>query len=75
MLLSPPRNTGAATWRHLRIAAELLECDDVQIANLFAIPTFDSNEINEPGQAPQGWLDARPALSQVLSRSRESIAG
>ena len=75
ILLSPPLTTGAATLRHLQAAAELLGCDSIEIANLFAIPTSSSHEINEVGRLPQGWLDARPALEQVLSMSHELIAG
>lgn len=61
--------------RHLHVAADVLDCDGVQIANLFAIPTRSVTEINEAGRSATGWEAARPALEQALNTSAELVAG
>lgn len=75
ILLNPPLTTGAATMRHLRVAAEVLGCDDVQVANLFAIPTVSVTEINEAGRNAEGWEAARVQLARVIETSAELVAG
>jgi hypothetical protein len=75
ILLNPPLTTGAATMRHLQVAAELLGCDDVRIANLFAIPTASVTEINEVGTAAKGWKAAQVDLRALLGQADHLLAG
>jgi Protein of unknown function (DUF1643) len=66
---------GAQTIRHLRVVAGLLECDDLEIANLFAIPTRDVTAINRAGRASDGWEAARSRLRQVITEADHLLAG
>lgn len=75
ILLNPPLTTGAATMRHLQVAAGALGCDGVQVANLFTRPTATVAEINEVGRGTPGWEEARPAIEQVLMTSHAVVAG
>jgi Protein of unknown function (DUF1643) len=75
ILLNPPLTTGAATMRHLGVAAEILGCENVQVANLFAIPTISVTEINEAGRSADGWEAARGELARVVDTSAELVAG
>jgi hypothetical protein len=75
ILLNPPLTTGAATMRHLRVAADILGCEDVQLANLFSIPTISVTEINDVGRNVDDWEAARPELARVAETSVQLIAG
>lgn len=75
ILLNPPLTTGAATMRHLRVAAEVLGCNNVQVGNLFAVPTISVTDINDVGRDVAGWESARWNLDQVVASSAELVAG
>ncbi|MGC4819087.1 DUF1643 domain-containing protein [Micromonospora sp. DT63] len=75
ILLNPPLTTGAATMRNLHVAADVLRCDGVQVANLFTLPTTDVAEINQVGRNTLDWERACPALEQVLMTSHAVVAG
>ncbi|MBK6871322.1 MAG: DUF1643 domain-containing protein [Kineosporiaceae bacterium] len=75
ILLNPPLTAGTATVRHLRVAADLLGCAEIQVANLFAIPTKSVIEINVIGSTAAGWEAARPSLAAVLDSSTALVAG
>src|SRR5580698_10304129 len=75
LLLNPPVVGGVRTIRHLRVAADLLGCDRVEIANLFSIATRDVAGINEVGRSGDGWAAARPHLDRVIAASDQLLAG
>jgi hypothetical protein len=75
VLLNPPLAGGGRTIRHLRVAADLLDCDGLEIANLFSIATRDVTAINEIGRSCDGWEAARPRLHQVILASDHLLAG
>jgi len=75
ILLNPPLTEGAATQRHLRVAAELLGCGEIHIANLFAVPTRSVLEINEVGRDGAGWLAARRPLKRLIDSAEQIVAG
>jgi hypothetical protein len=75
VLINPPTGSGTRTIRHLRVAAELLDCDSVEIANLFSVATRDVTGINEAGRSADGWSAAQPRLRQVIAESDCLIAG
>jgi hypothetical protein len=75
LLLNPPVVGGTRTVRNLHVAAELLACDDLEIANLFSIPTRDVTAINRLGASWEGWEDAQSALHQLIIRSDHLLAG
>jgi len=75
LLLNPPVVGGARTIRYLRVAADLLGCDHVEIANLFSIATRDVTAINEVGRSGDGWVAARLQLHQVIATSDHLLAG
>lgn len=74
VLLNPPLTTGAVTMRHLQVAAEVLGCDGVRVANLFATPTRSVTQINDVGRDSAGWTEARPALARLGATSAELVA-
>lgn len=75
LLLNPPLVGGDRTIRHLRVAAELLGCDNVEIANLFAIATRDVTAINDVGRSIDGWKAAQFHLHRLIAASDQLIAG
>jgi len=75
LLLNPPLVGGDRTIRHLQVAANLLGCDNVEIANLFANATPDVTAINEIGRSGDGWEAARLRLRQVITASDHLLAG
>lgn len=75
LLLNPPTTDGRRTRRHLEVAASLLGCDFVEIANLFAISTKDVTAMNLVGRDVAGWLAARPELCGLIARADVLVAG
>jgi hypothetical protein len=65
---------GAATLRRTAALASVLDRAGVQVANLFAIPTIDLPEVSVAGRVSQGWLRARPAVSELLTDSEALVA-
>ncbi|WP_410666751.1 DUF1643 domain-containing protein [Amycolatopsis sp. cmx-4-68] len=75
ILLNPPVTAGRSTHRHVRIAAEILNCNDVAIGNLFNVSTRSVEEINKVGTGWSHWIAARPTLLQVITSSTTLLAG
>lgn len=75
LLLNPPTTDGQRTRRHLEVAASLLDCDRVEIANLFAISTQDVTAMNLVGRDAAGWLAAQPHLCGLIARADVLVAG
>ena len=73
ILLNPPTGDGVRSRRHLAVAAEVLGCTTFEIANLFSIATPDMHGINENGMVSGGWLEARPALTELLHSASEVV--
>lgn len=74
ILLNPPVTSGARTLQHLQAAARSLDCDSVEIANLFAVPTRDVTAINAVGQSSTGWDLAQDRLREIITASDHLIA-
>jgi hypothetical protein len=75
LLMNPPTGDGTRTVRHLRVVTGLLDCDAMEIANLFSIATRDVTGINEVGRSGDGWDAARPRLRQVIAECDCLLAG
>lgn len=75
LLINPATSGGERTARHVQIAAELLGCDRVEIANLFTVATGDVTAINEVGMSPDGWTAARCRIRDVVAGSDHLLAG
>lgn len=75
LLLNPPLNGGIRTTRHVHVAAQLLDCDSFEIANLFSIATRDLTAISVAGRSGDGWEAARPRLYQVITECDFLLAG
>jgi hypothetical protein len=75
LLLNPPLAGGTRTIHHVRVAAQLLDCDSLEIANLFSIATRDLTAISEAGRSGDGWETARPRLHQVITECDCLLAG
>jgi hypothetical protein len=74
LLLNPPLTAGTRTRRNLGVAADLLGCDVVEVANLFAVATKDLAVINLVGKAGEGWTLARPRISEVIAKADHLLA-
>jgi hypothetical protein len=74
LLLNPPTTNGAQTRRHLQAVAGLLDCNSIEIANLFAVPTRDLSAVNAAGQSDQGWDLAQPRLREVIATADHLLA-
>lgn len=66
VLANPPTSNGDRTIRRVELAAQLLGFADVQIANMFAVPTVATGQIDQVGRETSGWLGARPALATLI---------
>jgi hypothetical protein len=64
---NPPLTTsGERTRARVEQARTLLEFQDVRLANLFALPTYRTNDVETLGQGPDGWRRARVAIDEAL---------
>ncbi|WP_368800852.1 DUF1643 domain-containing protein [Kocuria oxytropis] len=75
LLLNPPSTGGGRTLGHLHVAADLLGCDHIEVANLFSLPTRDVVEMNQVGKSVVGWEEARPRLGEVIEGADQLLAG
>lgn len=75
LLLNPPSAGGSRTIQRLKVAAELLNCGRLEIANLYSIATSDAGAINAVGQSIVGWEAARPRIEEVIAESDHLLAG
>lgn len=66
---NPPTTSGQRTRARAGLAQEILECDDVVLANIFGSPTYRSGELSTVGAEPDSWLGARPFLEGALDRA------
>jgi hypothetical protein len=66
VLTNPPLTDGKRTLRRVALAAELLGFNDVEVTNLFSVPSHATGAIAELGTAEEGWLAARPSLETCL---------
>lgn len=74
VLASPPLTSGQRTMRQLHQAQGLLDCDEVVVANLFALPAQDLPALSQIGSDPDAWIMARPQLAQVLNETSVLLA-
>lgn len=67
VLASPPKTTtGNRTSGRVKLAAELLGCQEVQIVNLLGTPTRDVCDIQSAGSMPGPWIDSRTSIQCLL---------
>lgn len=65
VLANPPLTEGQRTLlRRVALAAELLGFTDVEVTNLFAVPSHATGAIAVLGTEEDGWLEARASLEQ-----------
>lgn len=69
VLANPPLTSGVRTLGRVRLAAELLGFTDVEVANLFSLPSHATRDIDVLGAAEDGWIKARPTLDGELTRA------
>lgn len=67
ILLNPPLTSGKASLRHVEAARLALNCEEVAVVNLFAMPTRSVEQINVIGADETGWLQAREPLQRAIS--------
>jgi hypothetical protein len=67
---NPPLSTsGERTLARLEQARALLGFQNVRLVNLFALPTYRSDEVEALGRAPDGWHLARAGIAEALDRA------
>jgi len=67
VLSNPPTTSGVRTLQRVQVAKETLGFSSVSVANVFAISTHRTSGIAAVGAVPDGWIEARAALSQALA--------
>lgn len=70
ILANPPLTNGTRTLRRVELAAGILGFADVEIANLFALPSHATSAIAELGRTETGWLQARPKLAASINSAQ-----
>lgn len=69
LMSNPPSTTsGDRTRRRVALLSELLGISATVTANLFSIATYRTGNIVEVGAEPDGWLEARPAISAAIEQ-------
>lgn len=69
LMSNPPSATsGDRTRRRVALLRELLGISATVTANLFSIATYRTGDIVEVGADPDGWLEARPAISAAIEQ-------
>lgn len=66
VLANSPLTSGTRTLRRMELAAELLGFRPFAFANIFALPSHDTGAISTLGVDAEGWLAARPAITDSL---------
>ena len=70
VLANPPLTEGQRTLRRVALAAELLGFTDVEVANLFVVPSHATGAIAVLGIEEGGWLEARASLERGLDTAQ-----
>ena len=70
ILANPALTKGTRTLRRVDLAASLLGFSQVNIANLFALPSHSTGEIAVLGAEEHGWLTARKLLEPKLASTQ-----
>ena len=69
VLLNPvDHDRRTTTVRNVEIAASMLGCDGLRLANINDSPTRDLPALSRAAASPASWLAARPALRALLER-------
>ena len=69
VLSNPPVTDGKRTLARLQTVSGILGFENVEVANLFSLPSYRTGEISQLGVTEVGWLAARAAISQGLTRA------
>lgn len=75
ILLNPAAGGGARTEQRVQLAAELLGCKFVEIANLCTATTVGIAELSDVAADPATWQDARSRLERVIADADELLFG
>lgn len=75
VLLNPPVGDGKRTNAHLRIASESLNCDAVEIVNLYPGATKDLAELGRTALHSSAWIKHRQVIAAALARGDEVLLG
>lgn len=65
---NPATTDGRRTLGRVEQARQVLGFDEVNIANIFSLPTYRSGNVSEVGISPDGWQEARGPLEEDLDR-------
>lgn len=69
VLSNPPVTDGRRTLARLDTARAILGFECVEVANLFALPSYRTGDISRLGIAEDGWVAAREVISQGLAEA------
>ncbi len=74
VLAAPPAGTsGERTRRRVQLAATLIGCQHVVIANLFDQPVRDVQELTIAGADPNSWIGARYQLGHAITMAQHVL--
>lgn len=69
VLSNPPVTDGKRTLRRVALAADLLRFDEVEVVNLFFVPSYRTGAISTLGAAEEQWIEARPEIDRALGKA------
>lgn len=75
MLLNPPKGVGERTITHLQVVRECLNCDVVQIVNLYPHATKDLAGLGRVAGDTKDWIEQRHVISTALRQADEVLLG
>lgn len=66
---------GHRTRARVDLAARLIGCDEVLIANLFPTASRSSSDLVDLGRTEEPWLLGRPSIESTLKRADQALVG
>lgn len=66
VLSNPSITSGARTLARVRLASDLLDFGEFNVANLFSLPSRSTREIQQLGRLSDPWITARRSITQHL---------
>lgn len=75
VLLNPPEGEGKRTVTHLQVVRDCLNCDVVQIVNLYPHATKDLAGLGRVAGDAKDWIEQRHVISMALRQADEVLLG
>lgn len=75
VLLNPPEGGGERTIAHLHMVGEHLNCEVLQIVNLYPRATRDLAGLGRVAGEPKDWIEQRQVIATALRQGDEVLFG